>query len=191
MRREVTQPAPRGGAGSPQRIAVRQNTSVAGVTSRTATRIIRYGHPRSRTSPRRAPSPAHCAVVDRCSESAGLGALRGDVHLGVPYLMIRVAVREVTPATLVFWRTAIAAAILLCLPAARRGLRDLAPHWKALAVFAAIEITLPWLLLARAEEHLTSSMTGLLVAAVPLIGAVVILFTEVTSGSAAAGSSVS
>ena len=31
---------------------------------------------------------------------------------GVPYLMIRVAVRELTPATLVFGRTAIAALLL-------------------------------------------------------------------------------
>jgi drug/metabolite transporter (DMT)-like permease len=96
---------------------------------------------------------------------------------GVPYLMIRVAVRELTPATLVFARTAVAAVILLSLPAARRGLRALLPHWRALAVFAVIEITLPWLLLAHAEEHLTSSMAGLLIAGVPLVGAAVIVVT--------------
>ena len=35
----------------------------------------------------------------------------------------------------------------------------------------------PWVLLAHAETKLTSSLTGLLIAAVPLVGAVLILFT--------------
>ena len=32
---------------------------------------------------------------------------------GIPYLFIRIAVTEITPATMVLWRTLIAAAILL------------------------------------------------------------------------------
>ncbi|HZT92121.1 MAG TPA: EamA family transporter [Gaiellaceae bacterium] len=92
---------------------------------------------------------------------------------GVPYLMIRVAVRELAPVTLVCLRTAIAALILLPVAAARGELRPLARRWAAVVVFSAIEIGVPWLLLARAETKLTSSLTGLLVAAVPLVGAVV------------------
>jgi drug/metabolite transporter (DMT)-like permease len=95
---------------------------------------------------------------------------------GVPYLMIRVAVRELTPATLVFARTGIAALVLLPLPAARGGLRQLLPRWRPLVAFAAVEIAVPWLLLSTAEKRLTSSLTGLLIAAVPLIGAVVVTF---------------
>jgi drug/metabolite transporter (DMT)-like permease len=34
-----------------------------------------------------------------------------------------------------------------------------------------VEIAVPWLLLSRAEQRLTSSLTGLLIAAVPLVGA--------------------
>ena len=46
-------------------------------------------------------------------------------------------------------------------------------HWRPLLAFAAVEIAMPWVLLARAEKQLTSSLTGLLIAAVPLVGAVI------------------
>ena len=96
---------------------------------------------------------------------------------GIPYLLIRVAVRELSPATLVFARTTLALLVLLVFPAARAHLRRLLPRWRPLLAFAAIEIAVPWLLLSHAEVHLTSSITGLLIATVPLIGAVVVALT--------------
>jgi drug/metabolite transporter (DMT)-like permease len=96
---------------------------------------------------------------------------------GVPYLMIRVAVRDLSPATLVGARTALAALILLPLAAQRKELRPLARVWAPLLAFTAIEIIVPWFLLAKAEIRLTSSLTGLLIAAVPLVGALVTTFT--------------
>jgi drug/metabolite transporter (DMT)-like permease len=96
---------------------------------------------------------------------------------GIPYLMIRVAVRELAPETLVFLRTAIAASLLVPAAWLRRELRPLRPHWRALVAYTAIEVAVPWVLLARAETRLTSSLTGLLIAAVPLVGAVVVAFT--------------
>jgi drug/metabolite transporter (DMT)-like permease len=90
---------------------------------------------------------------------------------GIPYLLIKVAVRELTPATLVFLRTSIGA--LLLLPLAVRGgqLRALLPRWRAVVLFTVVEVALPWLLLSDAERRLSSSLSGLLVAAVPLVGA--------------------
>jgi drug/metabolite transporter (DMT)-like permease len=96
---------------------------------------------------------------------------------GVPYLMIRVAVRELTPATLVFGRTALAALLLVPVAAWRQELRPLLKVWWPLLLYTVIEIAIPWLLLARAETKLTSSLTGLLIAAVPLVGAVVVRLT--------------
>ena len=96
---------------------------------------------------------------------------------GLPYLMIRVAVRELTPATLVFGRTALAALLLLPAAAWRGRLTVLLRSWRPLLAYTAIEIAIPWLLLARAETRLTSSLTGLLVAAVPLVGAVTVRLT--------------
>jgi drug/metabolite transporter (DMT)-like permease len=91
---------------------------------------------------------------------------------GIPYLLIRVAVRELTPATLVFSRTALAALLLVPFAAARGELRPLLRAWAPLLAYTVAELAIPWLLLARAEQRLTSSLTGLLIAAVPLVGAV-------------------
>jgi drug/metabolite transporter (DMT)-like permease len=97
---------------------------------------------------------------------------------GIPYLLIKVAVGELSPITLVFLRTAIGAAILLPLAATRGSLRPLLPYWKALLAYTFVEVAAPWLLLSHAERRLTSSLTGLLIAAVPLIGAVLALLTR-------------
>jgi drug/metabolite transporter (DMT)-like permease len=96
---------------------------------------------------------------------------------GVPYLMIRVAIRDLSPATLVGARTALAAVLLLPLAARRKELRPLVVVWLPLLAFTVIEIAVPWFLLAKAETRLTSSLTGLLIAAVPLVGALVTTFT--------------
>jgi drug/metabolite transporter (DMT)-like permease len=89
---------------------------------------------------------------------------------GVPYLLIRVAVRELDPAMLVFARTAIGGALLLPVAVVRRELRPLlGPALVPLVAFAIVEIAVPWLMLSRAEQHLSSSLTGLLIAAVPLV----------------------
>ena len=91
---------------------------------------------------------------------------------GIPYLLIRVAVRDLSPECVVFFRTS--AATLLLLPVAlRRGaMREVFRRWKPLAVFTLIEVTAPWWLLSTAEEHMSSALAGLLIAAVPLFGVV-------------------
>ena len=90
---------------------------------------------------------------------------------GVPYLLIRVAVRELHPATLVFFRTGLSAALLLPIAARRGELRALLPFWAPLLLFTVLEIGIPWLLLSTAEQRLSSSLTALLIAAVPLVAA--------------------
>ncbi len=96
---------------------------------------------------------------------------------GIPYLMIKVAVAEFSPATLVLGRTAIAAAILVPVAAARGQLRPLLPYWRPLLVYTLVELCIPWVLLGYAEQTLSSSLTGLLVAAVPLVGALLVWLT--------------
>jgi drug/metabolite transporter (DMT)-like permease len=98
---------------------------------------------------------------------------------GVPYLMIRVAVRELAPVTLVFGRTALGALLLAPVALFRSELRPLVARWRPLLAYTAIEVAIPWVLLARAETKLSSSITGLLIAGVPLVGAVVVTLTGV------------
>ena len=90
---------------------------------------------------------------------------------GLPYLLIKVAVGEVPPVVVVFVRCAIGAALLLPWTIARGQLRPALRHWKALLVFTVLEMTGPWLLLSWAEQSLSSSLTGLLVSAVPFVAA--------------------
>jgi len=90
---------------------------------------------------------------------------------GIPYLLIKVAVGELSPVTLVFLRTGLATVLLLPLAFARGMVRPVLAKWRPLLAFTAVEIAAPWLLLSDAERHLTSSLSGLLIAAVPLVGA--------------------
>lgn len=92
---------------------------------------------------------------------------------GIPYLFIRLAVSQLTPATLVFLRTAIAAFVLVPIAVSRGGLRPALDRWLPLIAFAAVEIGIPWLMLSSAEQRISSSLTGLLISAVPLVAAVI------------------
>ncbi len=91
---------------------------------------------------------------------------------GIPYLFIKIAVAELTPASLVFLRCAIGAALLLPIAAARNDLRPLLPHWKWIVAYTFVEVAAPWFLLSDAERRISSSLSGLLIALVPSIGAI-------------------
>ncbi|MGD0726498.1 MAG: DMT family transporter [Spirochaetia bacterium] len=92
---------------------------------------------------------------------------------GIPYFLIRVAVGEISPVTLVFARTGIGALILMPIVIARGGLRGLGRKWVPILAFAAVEIGGPWFCLSSAEQRISSSLAGLLVSCVPLVGIVV------------------
>lgn len=89
---------------------------------------------------------------------------------GVPYLFIKVAVDDgVSPVFLSFARVAIGAALLLAL-AWRAGVLDqLQGRWRWIAAYAVVEITLPFPLIAAGEQYVSSSLTAILIASVPLI----------------------
>ncbi len=90
---------------------------------------------------------------------------------GLPYLLIKVSVREVSPPLLVFIRTGGGALVLLPLAVRRGALRPALRRWRAVVAYACAEMAVPWLFLFAAERRLSSSFTGLMVAAVPLAAA--------------------
>src|SRR3954449_3007942 len=96
---------------------------------------------------------------------------------GIPYLLIKVAVDELSPAQIVLARTAIAALILLPLALAQRAVVPVLHAWRWLLVFTVVEIAIPWVFLGSAETRLPSSTTGLLIAAVPLAGVAIAFAT--------------
>jgi drug/metabolite transporter (DMT)-like permease len=92
---------------------------------------------------------------------------------GIPYLLIKVADGGVSVPVLVLCRVGVGAALLLPIALRRRNLAVLAPRWRWLALFAVVEIIIPWLLLSEAETRLSSSMSGLLIATVPILVAII------------------
>ena len=91
---------------------------------------------------------------------------------GVPYFLIRVAVKQLEPPVVVFGRTVLAAAILGVVAHRRGAIRPALRRWRPVLAFAVVEMAVPWILLTTAEQHLTSGLTALIIASVPVIGAI-------------------
>lgn len=98
---------------------------------------------------------------------------------GIPYLLIKVAVEGVSVPVLVLARTAVGALVLIPLTLRRAAWAPVLAHWKPVAVFAFFEVIAAWLLLTDAERHISSSLTGLLIAASPIVAA---LLDRLTGG---------
>jgi len=92
---------------------------------------------------------------------------------GLPYLLIRVAVRQLDPGVLVFLRTGPAAVLLAPVVIAQRQLPTLLRHLHWIAVFGVVEFGVPWFLMSTSERHITSSLTSLLICCVPLFSVVI------------------
>jgi drug/metabolite transporter (DMT)-like permease len=88
---------------------------------------------------------------------------------GLPYFFIKVAVRELDPTVIVFARTVLCAVVLLPLAARRGLLGPVLRRWRAVLLLAAVEIIVPFLLITYGEQRISSSLAGLLIAALPLV----------------------
>jgi drug/metabolite transporter (DMT)-like permease len=95
---------------------------------------------------------------------------------GVSYLLIKIAIDGGLPAADVAWLRVAIAAVLLVVLAWRAGtLGALRGRWLRLVAFAIAEISIPFPLIAAGEVHVASSLTAIIIASVPLIGAVLAL----------------
>ncbi len=95
---------------------------------------------------------------------------------GIPYLFIKIAVDEgVSPAFLAWVRVVVAAGVLLALAWRLGLLASLRGRWRWLAVFAVVEIAVPFPLIAAGEQHVASSLAAIIIATAPLFVAVLAL----------------
>jgi drug/metabolite transporter (DMT)-like permease len=95
---------------------------------------------------------------------------------GIPYLLIKVAVDDgVAPLDLAWVRVVLGAAVLLPLAWRAGILGTVRGRLRWLAVFAVVEIAIPFPLLAVAEQHVSSSVAAIVIAAAPLFVAVLAL----------------
>jgi drug/metabolite transporter (DMT)-like permease len=87
---------------------------------------------------------------------------------GIPYFLIKVAVEDNSPAFVAWSRIVLGAAVLLPIAwkvGAFRGVRE---RWKVVLLFAVIEICIPFTLIPVGERYISSSLTAILIAGVPL-----------------------
>ena len=95
---------------------------------------------------------------------------------GLPYLFIKYAVAELDPSIIVIARTLPSSLILLAWSAYRGKLRENLQFWKVAALFACVEMLFPWWWITAAEREISSGLTGLLLATVPLFGIMIARF---------------
>lgn len=87
---------------------------------------------------------------------------------GIPYLFMKVAVEDLTPAAIVCGRTLIGAAMLIPFAIYQKTLRSAIAGRKDVAIYAVMEMAIPWLLITTSEKKISSGLAGLLVATVPI-----------------------
>lgn len=102
---------------------------------------------------------------------------------GVPYLLIKIAVGDLSPPVIVFARTAIGAAALLPLAVRSGSLRGLRGRRRWIVVLGAVEMAAPFLLITAGERHIASSLAGILIASAPLFVALIGLARASVSGA--------
>ncbi len=94
---------------------------------------------------------------------------------GIPYLFIKLAVEDLSPVMVAWGRILVAFAILLPYALHKGALRGLGKHWKPLLIYSIVEIVLPWPLIGFGEQRVSSGLAAILIAAVPLVVALMAL----------------
>jgi len=95
---------------------------------------------------------------------------------GIPYLFIKIAVDGgLSPAFVAWSRVVMAAAVLLAIAARAGLLSGLRGRGRWLAAYALLEITIPFPLIATGEQRIDSSLTAIIIAATPLLVALLAL----------------
>jgi len=95
---------------------------------------------------------------------------------GIPYLFIKIAVDEGLSPAFVSWSRVLLGAVVLLALAARAGLlSQLRGRGRWLLAYAVFEIAVPFPLIAAGEQRIDSSLAAIIIAAAPLMVAVLAL----------------
>jgi drug/metabolite transporter (DMT)-like permease len=87
---------------------------------------------------------------------------------GVPYFFIKLAVQELSPFVVAWGRITLAALVLLPIAWHSGALRSIGAHKGAVIAFALAEFAVPFAAISIGERWIDSSVTGILIAGVPL-----------------------
>lgn len=88
---------------------------------------------------------------------------------GTPYFFIKTAVHELSPVWVAWGRLVFGTVLLLPIAWHRGAFKNLSKHRGTLIAFALVELVGPFYLIALGEKWVSSSLAGILLAAVPLV----------------------
>jgi drug/metabolite transporter (DMT)-like permease len=91
---------------------------------------------------------------------------------GLPYFFIKIALLELSPWVVAWSRITLAALVLWPIAWRRGALRGLGAHRGPIVAFALVEFAIPFCAISIGERWIDSSVTGILIASVPLTIAV-------------------
>ena len=95
---------------------------------------------------------------------------------GASYLFIKLGLEDLSPAMVVFARTALAAGVLFAVAGRLGALRGVRGRLRPIAVLAIVQVAGPFLLIAAGERHISSSLAGILVASAPIFTALLAIW---------------
>ena len=92
---------------------------------------------------------------------------------GLPYFFIKIALQELSPWVVAWSRITLAALVLLPIAWRRGALHALSAHRGPIVAFALVEFAIPFCAISLGERWIDSSVTGILIASVPMTVAVI------------------
>lgn len=96
------------------------------------------------------------------------------VFWGLPYFFIVWALESFSTPTIVFARTLLGALVLIPYAIKVGGIRPALKAWPYVVLFAVLEMVGPWYLITEAGKHISSGLSGLLVATVPFFAVAIL-----------------
>jgi drug/metabolite transporter (DMT)-like permease len=91
---------------------------------------------------------------------------------GASYFFIKVALDDLGPVAIVFARTLLGAAVVAPVAIRRGAFAQVRAHLPVVALVAGVQIAVPFLLISGGEQHISSSLAGILVASAPIFTAI-------------------
>jgi len=90
---------------------------------------------------------------------------------GASYMLIKIGLRDLSPAMVAFARIGLAAAVLMPIAAAQGALRGLGSRTAVVVLVGAVQVAGPFFLIPLGEEEISSALAGVLVATTPIFTA--------------------
>lgn len=97
---------------------------------------------------------------------------------GASYMLIKIGLRDLSPAMVAFLRVALAAAVIAPIAVSQGALRGLGAVVGMLVVVGAVQVAGPFFLIGLGEQEISSALAGILVATAPIFTALLAIWVD-------------